>query len=179
MGKQGFVSSRSVCYSPWKTACTILEAGTVGHPRGDRFDKKVEKAWTKMKRIIATIGLMRSKIQMIEGRTGFIVPKMKLQRGLPWTKVRHTYQKPSCLPCSNHMRPRATAQDLLPEAGCFCLDLVGRKETQLLVAEFWSLQFHLYIITFCIPEAKPIHHFTFHLLNHLVSPDNKSVQLSC
>lgn len=109
MGKKGLVSSRSVCYSPWMTACTVSEAGTVGRPRGDRFDKKVEKAWMKMKRIIATIGLMRTKNQMIEGRTGFIVPKIKLERGLPWTKVRHTYQKPSCLPYSIQMRPRATA----------------------------------------------------------------------
>lgn len=71
---------------------------------GDRFDKKVEEAWTKMKRIIATRGLMKSKSQMIETGGDFIVPKITLERGLLWTKV------PSCLPYSVQMRPRAIAK---------------------------------------------------------------------
>ena len=42
-----------------------------------------------MRRIIATKGLMRGKNQVIRVETNFTVSQVKLEEGLPWTKVCH------------------------------------------------------------------------------------------
>ena len=79
------------------------------YPRGDKFDKNVKKAWSKNgERIIATKGLMTGKNQVIEGETSFIVFKIKLGDGHPWTKVYHTCIKPFCLPYFIQIRLRGT-----------------------------------------------------------------------
>ena len=54
---------------------------------GDEFGKKVKRHSPKMRRIIATKGLVRGKHQVIEGGTNFTVSHSKLEEWLPWRKV--------------------------------------------------------------------------------------------
>ena len=61
-----------------------------------------------MRRIIATKGLMRGKNQVIRVETNFTVSQVKLEEGLPWTKVCHTCLKPSCLLYLIQIRLRGT-----------------------------------------------------------------------
>ena len=65
---------------------------------GDKFDKKVKKHSPKMRRIIATKGLVRGETQVTEGGTNSTVSQIKLEEWLPWKtvcKVFHTGLEPS------------------------------------------------------------------------------------
>lgn len=56
-------------------------------PRSDKFDKRVKRLSPKVRRIIATEGLVRGKNQVREGGTNFAVSHIKLEEWLPCGKV--------------------------------------------------------------------------------------------
>ena len=108
-GKNNFANSKSSDYH-WEVAYVMSRGwqlwrmalldklASLLYSSGDKFDKKVKKHSPKMRRIIATKGLVRGETQVTEGGTNSTVSQIKLEEWLPWKtvcKVFHTGLEPS------------------------------------------------------------------------------------
>ena len=88
-----------------------------------------------MRRTIETKGQIRGKNRVLEGGTNFTMFQIKLKEGLPRTKVFPTCLKLSCLLYLIQIRLKGIFLDVLPKAGFFCLNHLGRKQK---VVSWWQ-----------------------------------------